>query len=102
MGDVYLFRLSDDTSATVPSPLVLLDNIRFGHHFTQECAVAFQVTPTHLALFLGGLDFTVHVYTIDTRKESVANTAEKGSIFEYKTSLKGHENAITDLQVHAS
>jgi hypothetical protein len=45
-------------------------------------------------VFLGGLDFTVHVYVVDSRK---GPGGEKGSIFEYKTSLKGHENAITDL-----
>jgi WD40 repeat protein len=54
------------------------------------------VTEHDIAIFLGGLDFTVHVYLADTRKPL---PAEKGSIIEYKTSLKGHENAITDLQV---
>jgi WD40 repeat protein len=30
MGDIYLFRLSDETA----TPLVMLDSIKFGHHFT--------------------------------------------------------------------
>lgn len=98
MGDIYIIKISDE-----PEGNAVLDNITFGHHFTQECAAIVRpnINKDELVIALGGLDFTVHVYFADLKKYIAPvdgkSAMERGTLFEYKVSLKGHENAITDL-----
>ncbi|EAR85742.1 elongator complex protein (macronuclear) [Tetrahymena thermophila SB210] len=100
MGDVYIIKISDESNQSL-----IMDSITFGHHFTQECTALIRHNPNkdEFLIALGGLDFTVHIYHTDLKKYTAPvdgkNTMERGTLFEYKVSLKGHENAITDLQV---
>lgn len=55
--------------------------------------------PSQLVIALGGLDFNVHIYYSDLQKYENDSNKLPGSLFDFKASLKGHEDAITDLQV---
>ncbi|EGR26935.1 hypothetical protein IMG5_204470 [Ichthyophthirius multifiliis] len=89
MGDVFLIKITDDKKQ-------ILDRIKFGSHFTQETSRMIKLDDKNqILIFFGGLDFSVHVYLFDLQTKY----NKKGDFFNYKISLRGHENAITDIKI---
>lgn len=84
-GEVTLFSL-------VTQELKKIDGLDFGNN-VQETSCMMKIDEEHVLMFLGGLDNKLHVYYF-TMKEI---NQKKTYIFHYLASLKGHENAITDL-----
>ena len=80
-GEVRVYRYSAEK-------LSLLSTLHFGNNVQASGSLA--ILEGNLLLFVGGLDFKIHLYNIPTNAEAEA---------EYKLSLKGHENAITSLEI---
>lgn len=74
---------------------VVIDKLYFGNHVQETSAMLKVPNSDNVLVILGGLDNKLHVYSFSLNDVN----ERKKDIFQYLLSLKGHENAITDIKI---